>query len=50
MKHVFTVSLEESTIEQIMEHRRKKAFPNKSRLVEEAILDYIKKNKGADDK
>jgi len=38
MKHIVSVSLDESTVKKIMALRRNKRFRNKSHVVEEAII------------
>jgi Arc/MetJ-type ribon-helix-helix transcriptional regulator len=45
MKKVFTVSLDEDTVLKIMDARRTGRYPNKSRLVEEAILEFLEVKK-----
>ncbi len=41
MKKVFSISLDQETIDRIHKTAKKRAFRNKSHLVEEAILKFL---------
>ncbi|MBT3298400.1 hypothetical protein HN385_05725 [archaeon] len=46
MKQVFTISLEESTVQKIRDQTRNSSFRNKSHLVEVAILKFLEGEDG----